>query len=115
MNGQTLGFFPWSQKLESFVSPKLSLWEQKVHDTSYKLNLKLFDCEHGRLKTAFYRKMPFDLLCLQVSEYRKHMLSISSQIKGKKSHNITDSSNDIFGRQMHKFSILAGIVHVWHI
>ena len=29
MNGLTLGFCTWSQKLENFVSPKVSLWESK--------------------------------------------------------------------------------------
>ena len=29
MNGHTLGFCTWSQKLENFVSPKVSLWESK--------------------------------------------------------------------------------------
>ena len=28
-NGHTLGFCTWSQKLETFVSPKVSLWESK--------------------------------------------------------------------------------------
>ena len=29
MNGHTLGFCTWSQKLEYFVSPKVSLWQSK--------------------------------------------------------------------------------------
>ena len=29
MNGHTLGFCTWSQNIENFVSPKLSLWESK--------------------------------------------------------------------------------------
>ena len=29
MNGHTLGFCTWSQKLENFVSAKISLWESK--------------------------------------------------------------------------------------
>ena len=29
MNGHTLGFCTWSQKLKDFVSPKVSLWESK--------------------------------------------------------------------------------------
>ena len=28
-NGHTLGFCTWRQKLENFVSPKVSLWESK--------------------------------------------------------------------------------------
>ena len=27
LNGHTLGFCPWNQKLENFVSSKVSLWE----------------------------------------------------------------------------------------
>ena len=29
INGHTLGFCPWNQKLENFVSPKVSLRESK--------------------------------------------------------------------------------------
>ena len=29
MNGHTLGFCPQNQKLDNFVSPKVSLWELK--------------------------------------------------------------------------------------
>ena len=29
MNGHTLELCPWNQKLENFVSPKVSLWQSK--------------------------------------------------------------------------------------
>ena len=34
MNGHTLGFYPKSPKLESFVSPKVLLWSQRVKKTT---------------------------------------------------------------------------------
>ena len=34
MNGHTLGFCPQNQKLENFVSPKVSLWESKGQQTA---------------------------------------------------------------------------------
>ena len=30
MNGHILGFCPWNQKLENFVSPRVSLWKSKA-------------------------------------------------------------------------------------
>ena len=38
MNGHTLGFCPWNQKLENFVSPKVkvSLWESKLKESPSK-------------------------------------------------------------------------------
>ena len=34
-NGHTIEFYQWNQKLENYVSPKVSLWESKgqnMHD-----------------------------------------------------------------------------------
>ena len=39
INGHTLEFSPWNQKLEIFVSPKVSLWESiKEHHSKVMLN-----------------------------------------------------------------------------
>ena len=61
MNGQMLGFCPLNRKLESFISPKISLWESRVN----LVNNAIFSQKDPSYNNAFSVKFPCEVIGTQ--------------------------------------------------